>query len=204
MKCLITMFRRIIQVWNFKKAEFGNKPLVFLFASILNYFMPKYALYKDASNLLNYITDNTKTQTEEIIEQKARQALANGVLWLKDNHHIKKCDTLLETIDYFPPSKYQNGKLCESLSNQEIETVNKLKEEFTKVNPHCSQAASFGVGNLAREVLSYWDQMWDLDISYDLLALVIQSDNLQRPLPPMFAIETLERMENQFIIETIY
>lgn len=134
--------------------------------------LPKYApLHDEAMGLLNCqnADDPSGNPYYEI-----RQCLINTMRYIRDNHHIKDNTVLRKIMMYFVSSPYRPGIPSSSLNVHELDqrTIEKAKEKLKEIDSqyyYCIDHA----GLFAHDILNHWKEMWDLDISYDVLITVI-------------------------------
>lgn len=190
----------------FKKhiKEPGIDKTDFLENTILNKFLPKYTpLRQEAKVLLNSLT-NEHPDSQGPDSKFIRQALSNAVCWLRDNCHLKDCAPLHEIITYFLSSPYQGGILTSNLMEKDREIIEKTRRKLKEIDPSYNDFL-IGPGALARDVLKYWEKMWDLDISYECFMTVICNEALAKDcnIDEIKAILLLRGLEEQVIYETL-
>lgn len=191
----------------------GTSISSFMCAATLDEVLPVYShLRIEALYLLDIITDGAKEWTGNKLivngssdprdskEFYIKQTFERGIEWLKRGHHIRNCAVLKDGINY-----YVSGGNSEVLSDQN-EYVNRQLDEIVKkikeVDPSYS-GFRISLGNYARDVLDHWDDLWDDDLAYDILAVCAQNEDWAVPIPAMKCISLLQKMETQFITEAI-
>lgn len=191
----------------------GSKISAFFCSAALDEVLPVYShLRIDALYLLDVVTDGAKewsgnkliingsSDPRDSIEYYTKQTFERGIDWLKRGHHIKDKNVLLDGIGY-----YATGGRGEKISTQNDYVQSQLKQMSDKIEAIDPTYQSFHIclGNDARDVLKYWDKLWDDDLSYDVLGVCALNEKWDIPITPMKCISLLQRMETQFITEAI-
>lgn len=202
----------------------GTNISAFVNGSVLDEYLPVYSqLRTESLYLLDIITDGAKewtgnklningsTDPRNNIDFYTKQTLERGIEWLKHGHHIKNPAVLKEAMSY-----YVSGDSGTSLSTQNEYVQSRYKEAANLIKKKDPDYSSFHVSirNDADDILDHWKDkkadehtiingMWDEDVSYEVLAVCAQNGNLAMPIPPLECIRMLQKMETQFIIESI-
>lgn len=198
--------------------ERGENLSGFISAAVVDEVLPVYSQLRiEALYLLDVITDGAKDWTGQklmigtengLIDSRqdvdfvTRQTIGRGVSWLARNHHIKKVDVLREVVGHYHECSWNGGISLEAVNENVKAEVIRVREKLKEIDPNYSDFR-LGLGSLARDVLDHWDELWDWDDSYNVIMSVVYCENPIGRIEPMKAIQILQWMENQFIIEAI-
>ena len=185
----------------------------FISAAVIDEVLPVYSqLRVEALYLLDYVIDGAKDWIgsklildidEDDLEFYTRQTLSRGVAWLGRDHHIKNCDVLKALVTYFEECPWNGGVTIDADMSEYIrDNIKRMREKLKKFDPEYRDTRG-GLGSLGRDILDHWDKFWDDSEAYDLIHSVVFCENLNKKIDPFTAIQMLQTMENQFIIEAI-
>ena len=186
----------------------------FISAAVIDEVLPVYSQLRiEASYLLDYIIDGAKDWTgnklilnidEDDLEFCIRQTLSRGVAWLGRDHHIKKCDVLKDLMAYFEECPGNGGVTIDTDMSEHVkENAKRMRDKLKRIDPKYRDNNRDGLGRLGRDILDHWDKFWDDSEAYELIHSVVFCENLNKNIDPFIAIQMLQMMENQFIIEAI-
>ena len=174
--------------------------------------LPVYSqLRVEALYLLDFVTDGAKDWTgnkliiatgEDEVQYHTKSTIGRGVEWLKRNHHIKNVNVLRDVVGNFNTGPMSGGTMINDLNDNVKNNMDAVRAKLKEIDPKYNDF-TIGLGSLARDVLDHWDAMWDMDIAYDLLISVVYCEKPLGKINPFHAINLLQRMENQFIVEAI-
>lgn len=174
--------------------------------------LPVYSqLRVEALYLLDFITDGAKDWTgnklvittgEDDVQFYVRQTIGRGVSWLKSGHHIKNGDILRDVVAQYNQSSWNGGVTMDQVNEAVKADAERARAKLKEIDPKYNNF-HVGLGSLARDVLDYWDNLWDWDGAYDIIISVVYCENPLGKIDPFVAIRMLQIMENQFIIEAI-
>lgn len=185
----------------------------FISAAVIDEVLPVYSqLRVEALYLLDYVIDGAKDWIgskliididEDDLEFYTRQTLGRGVAWLGRDHHIKNCDVLKALVAYFEECPWNGGVTIDvDMSEYVRDNVKRMREKLKEIDSEYRDNRG-GLGSLGRDILDHWDKFWDDPDAYDLIHSVVFCENLNKKIDPFTAIQMLQVMENQFIIEAI-
>lgn len=181
--------------------------------SVVDETLPVYAqqLRVDALYLLDYITDGAKDWTgnklisatgEDEIQYHTKSSIGRGVSWLKHNHHIRNCNVLRDVVCHFNNSSWCGGIMTDDTNENVQYAVKRAREKIKEIDSSYNDFY-VGLGQLARDVLDHWDDLWDWDGAYDVIISTVYCENPSGDIDPFDALRWLQGMENQFILEAI-
>lgn len=190
----------------------GN-PSSIICESLINAFMPEFdqKLYLDALFLLDQITNNAKEwtgaklilpPTEDKPTYYIRQALGRGIEWLKDGHHIQDPDLLNDILHFFCEFPLDGGVKMEELNLYTKSLLERLYDQLNMIDPSHRYTYS-GLGSAGKDILRNWDNLWDIDLSYEVLMSIVYSEHLLYDVDFLTALIFLKNLENQYIFELI-
>lgn len=193
----------------------GHNISSYVNAAILDEALPGYSqLRTEALWLLDVITDGAKewsgnkliingsSDPRKSLPEHINATLGRGICWLRDGHHIKDPQILLNVIDKYETSGHLFCK-DEAEHNRYVqEQMAGIRAILKSIDPDYTDT-SYGLGSLAKDVLRHWDILWDQEEGYNTLISCVYCENVKREIDPMFAISALQGMESRYIIEAI-
>lgn len=192
--------------------ESGTNLSGFTSDAILDEVLPVYSeLRVSAIYLLDYVTDGAKDWTgnklvdltgRDELETKVNRALGEGIVWLRRNHHIKNGDILRDIISNYQTGPWTGGVELDDTNDNVKGDVTKMRETLNSIDPSYNDF-HVGLGSLARDVLDHWEQLWDMDLAYEILIDTVFCEKPIDKISPFFAIKALQTIENQAIIELL-
>lgn len=121
------------------------------------------------------------------------QALGRSVKWLQ-SHHIKNKASLNSILSYFFISEISGGTSLEECNEYVKIIVKNVRKKIKEIDNRYNDVF-VGLGQLANDVLTRWDFLWDEDISYELISTVIYCENRNKNIPILEAIGMIKRIE---------
>lgn len=187
--------RRAIMHFLRKKARITAS---FIDESIIDSFMPSYIpeLAAEAACLIDVCSSRTTSNND--INFYAREALACSVAWFKKDHHMEAAETFKSLASLFKSSTWSGGVGLEDLNPYDRKKVDSVMAMMQYADP--SLGFSFnGLGDLALKILDRWDILWDENLAYESIELMLHKEHLQDELNPLTALEFICNMEREYL-----
>lgn len=179
--------------------------------SVLDEALPVYSQLRiEALYLLDYVTDRAQDWTGAKLQLATGidetqyytiQTLERGVAWLK-KHHIQNPNVLKDVVAFFATDIESPDSSKEAYSEFTESHIKQIHEKIRAADSDISDIPNT-FGHLAGFILNQWDIFWDMDVSYDLILDVVLCEQPIENIDPFHAINLLQRMENQYILEAI-
>lgn len=186
--------RAIMRFWR-KKARVTAS---FIDEAIIDSFMPAYIreLATEAACLMDVCSSNSRTNND--IDFYAREALERSVAWFKKGHHTSAAETFKSITALFKESTWSGGVGAQDLNPYEKKKIESIMEMIQRTIP--SLGFSFnGLGDLSLKVLDHWDVLFDEDLAYDALELMIRAEHLNEELNPLTSLLLICDLEHEYI-----
>lgn len=186
--------RAIMRFWR-KKARVTAS---FIDEAIIDSFMPAYIreLATEAAFLMDVCSSNSRTNND--INYNSREVLARSVAWFKKGHHTATAETFKNITALFKSSTWSGGVGSQDLNPYETKKIESIMEMMQRTIP--SLVFSFnGLGDLSLKVLDHWDALFDEDLAYDALELMIRAEHLNEELNPLTSLLLICDLEHEYI-----
>lgn len=186
--------RAIMRFWR-KKARVTAS---FIDEAIIDSFMPAYIseLATEAAFLMDVCSSNSRTNND--INYNSREVLARSVAWFKKDHHMEAAETFKGITALFKSSTWSGGVGLQDLHPYEQKKVELIMKMLQHIDP--SLDCSFnGLGDLALKVLTHWNSLWDENLAYAAIELMLRKEHLQEDLNPITALLCIRDMEREYI-----
>ena len=186
--------RAIMRFWR-KKARVTAS---FIDEAIIDSFMPAYIreLATEAAFLMDVCSSNSRTNND--INYNSREVLARSVAWFKKGHHTATAETFKSITALFKSSTWSGGVGAQDLNPYETKKIESIMEMMQRTIP--SLVFSFnGLGDLSLKVLDHWDALFDEDLAYDALELMIRAEHLNEELNPLTSLLLICDLEHEYI-----
>lgn len=187
--------RRAIMHFLRKKARITAS---FIDESIIDSFMPSYIpeLAAEAACLIDVCSSRTTSNND--INFYAREALANSVAWFKWRHHTASAETFKGITALFKSSTWSGGVGFENLNSYEKKKIESIMAMLQHTEPSLGNSFN-GLSDLSLKVLSCWDKLWDKNLAYEAIELMLRKEHLQDDLNPITALEFICNMESEYL-----
>lgn len=187
--------RRAIMHFLRKKARITAS---FIDESIIDSFMPSYIpeLATEAACLIDVCSSRTTSNND--INFYAREALACSVAWFKKDHHMEAAETFKSLASLFKSSTWSGGVGLEDLNPYDRKKVDSVMAMMQHADP--SLGFSFnGLGDLVLRILDHWDVLYDKELAYEAIELMLRKEHLHEDLNPITALLLICDMEREYI-----
>lgn len=180
----------------FRKKEMFTA--AFIDEAIVDSFTPTYIreLATEAAFLMDICSSHSNTNND--IAYNSREVLARSVDWFKKWHHTSAAETFKGITALFKSSTWSGGVGLQDLHPYEQKKVELIMKMLQHIDP--SLDCSFnGLGDLSLKVLAHWETLWDEDLAYEALELMIRAEHLKEELNPLTALLLICDLERAYI-----
>lgn len=213
-KKLFSIHKRANTLLDYAKEQ-GINVSAFVSDAVVDEVLPVYSsLRVEALYLLDLWGEDakslrgTKLKNNDIIDPfldldyTIRQSLSRGVMWLMRGHRIRNKSVLEQIIFRFQTNTANGGKANDRLNEYVLNLKSEMEKKLKEIDSSY-QGFNDSLGGVAQEVLRRWEQLWNEEISYQILSMCILCENLISKIEVMEAIFMLQALENQFILEVL-
>ena len=205
-KRLFTMSKRAEKILSHFREKNTNLS-EYISKSVIDETLPVYSKLRiEALYLLDYVTDHAADWTGEKLkfatgidetQYYTIQTLERGASWLK-KHHIQNPTILKEMTALFEAD-------TSNTMQHNSYTADHIQQAHKKIASTIQNVSDLpdNFCDLTNIILNNWEFFWDWDISYELIIDVILCEKPISNIDPFFAINVLQRIETQFILESI-